>query len=954
MRKNPPFGLILGVPANVNTKYVYGSGVGALNTSVRRYLKKRASFTCCSANVTTTPLVPTTYTVSYNNGNGSTFGNVPGSSTYTNGATVTVSGNTGTLTRTGYTFAGWNTLGGTGPNYNPGDTFTISANVTFYAQWTPVVPPPPSTYNVSYNANGSSTSGSVPGSSTYTNGATVTVSGNTGTLTRTGYTFAGWNTLNNTGPNYNPGDTFTISANVAFYAQWAPNPTTYTVSYNNNGGSGTLTDFSSPYTAGSNVTVLGNTFSRYGYTFAGWSTNSSGTGSDYNGGDTFIINANTILYAQWIPIPPPPQISYTLTYNGNGGVGSEPALTTEYSGGTSVTILSNSGSPVLSKLGYGFAGWNTLADGSGTNYVGGDGDTFAINANTTLYANWIIGGTRLYYNPGTGGSGTAPSRSGTFYTAFSTQPVVDKGSFTNINGYIFSGWNTLANGTGTSYPVGSNIIMPGAGVVSLHAQWIDTSLPQVTLTYDAGSGSGTPPAPVADYGSKSTATILGNTGYTNGSLVFYEWNTAANGTGTSYQAGSTRTMTANTILYAQWVSNTSTYTVTYVANGATSGSVPAITTYPSGVQVPILGQGSLTRPGYTFLGWNSSSTGAGSAYVPGYTFTSKTATLYALWAPGSTIKNCGGGTTSGGSGSAIITYSFPYAQIIKSSDTITIYTAALLGTFLGPSTSNYGSGAAPFGIISIASKTVITQTTIEINVNTSYSNPADDYNYPQTITNGTGVTYWPPGATISSITYSTQQLSNTSTPTYSISTTNTVNGCGLTASSSSISGTTTTYSFFNQSFTINFSDSTSTFIATSPNNAFYASSNALPTPTWAPTVPRTSYPYAEIVPKAHNALTTITIIPSTGSKYVSPSLPLCTIEYNGNGNTSGTQPIPQYMAPYISGTTSITLRTNSGNLQKSGFTFSGWNTAADGSGISYALSASYGGGQSLTLYAKWL
>ena len=36
MRKNPPFGLILGVPANVNTKYVYGSGVGALNTSVRR------------------------------------------------------------------------------------------------------------------------------------------------------------------------------------------------------------------------------------------------------------------------------------------------------------------------------------------------------------------------------------------------------------------------------------------------------------------------------------------------------------------------------------------------------------------------------------------------------------------------------------------------------------------------------------------------------------------------------------------------------------------------------------------------------------------------------------------------------------------------------------------------------------------------------------------------------
>ena len=52
MKKTQPFGLILGVPANVNTKYVYGSGVGALNASVRRYQKKRASFVCCSDEVT--------------------------------------------------------------------------------------------------------------------------------------------------------------------------------------------------------------------------------------------------------------------------------------------------------------------------------------------------------------------------------------------------------------------------------------------------------------------------------------------------------------------------------------------------------------------------------------------------------------------------------------------------------------------------------------------------------------------------------------------------------------------------------------------------------------------------------------------------------------------------------------------------------------------------------------
>ena len=743
-------------------------------------------------------------------------------------------------------------------------------------------------------------------------------------------------------------------------------PTTYSVTYNGNTNtSGNApVDGSSPYTAGSSVTVLGNTgspvLSKTGFGFGGWNTAADGSGTNYSQGNTFTINANTTLYAEWTPVVP---TTYSVTYNGNTNTSGNAPLdgSSPYTAGSSVTVLGNTGSPVLSKTGYTFSGWNTAADGSGTNYVGGN--TFNINANITLYAQWIIGGVTLIYNGNGNTGGTAPSSSGTNYTAFSIQPIVDNtGSFTN-GALVFGGWNTAADGTGTYYSVGSEYTMPGANPMSplpqpspsgvyLFAQWINPAI-QYTLTYNAGTGgSDTAPAAPTTYSANTPATILGNTGpYTNSdpTRVFYGWNTVANGSGTSYPAGSTIAMNGNKTLYAQWVSNTSPYTVTYDANGAASGSVPAVpTTYPTGVQVPILGQGSLTKPGYAFLGWNASPTGAGSVYVPGYTFTSKTATLYALWAPGSTIKNCGGGTTSGGSGVTAITYFFPYAHIIKSIDTITIYTTALLGT----STTNYGSGAAPLGIISIASKTVITQTTIQINVNTSYLNPADDYNYAQTITNGSGVTYWPSSATISSITYSTQQLSNSSgTPTYGVSTTNTVNGCGL-SSTSSVSGSTrTTYSFFNQSFTINFSDSTSTFIATSPNNAFYASNNTVPT--WA-TIPRTSYPYALIVPKADNALTTITIIPSTGSKYVSPLLPNFTVEYNGNGNTSGTPPIPQYMDPYISGTTSITLRTNSGVLGKTGFTFNGWNTAADGTGTSYDVSATYNGVASITLYARWV
>jgi uncharacterized repeat protein (TIGR02543 family) len=400
-------------------------------------------------------------------------------------------------------------------------------------------------------------------------------------------------------------------------------------------------------------------------------------------------------------------------------------------------------------------------------------------------------------------------------------------------------------------------------------------------------------------------------------------------------------MTANTNLYAQWVSTTPQYLVTYDANGATGGSVPAApTNYPSGVQVPILGQGSLTNPGYTFLGWNGSPSGVGSLYAPGYTFASKTSTLYALWAPGSSVKNCGGGTTSGGSGATSITYIFPYAQIIKSSDTITIYTTALLGT----TTSNYGSGAAPLGMISITSKTIITQGTIQINVNTSYSNSANDYNYAKTITNVTDVTYWPVGATISSLTYATLNPSNSSSPpTYSISTQTSFSGCGL-----SVLNTNATYNFFNQSFTLNFSNGTNTFIATSPNNVFYTANSGA---SWT-NAPRTFYPYALIVPNSDNALTTISITPPSGSQYIYPPLPNYTVEYNGNGSTSGSLPVPQYMSPYTA-TTTITIG-GVGSLAKTGFTFSGWNTKADGTGTNYAAAATYGGGASLTLYAKWV
>ena len=75
-----------------------------------------------------------------------------------------------------------------------------------------------------------------------------------------------------------------------------------TMTYDVNGGSGTMTDPNSPYNNGSTVTVLANSFTRTGYVFNCWNTAANGSGTKYVAGDTFTITANTTLYAQWAPL----------------------------------------------------------------------------------------------------------------------------------------------------------------------------------------------------------------------------------------------------------------------------------------------------------------------------------------------------------------------------------------------------------------------------------------------------------------------------------------------------------------------------------------------------------------------------------------------------------------------------------------------------------------------------
>jgi uncharacterized repeat protein (TIGR02543 family) len=157
-------------------------------------------------------------------------------------------------------------------------------------------------------------------------------------------------------------------------------PQAYTVTYDGNGSTGGTTpvDGGSPYLSGILVTVLSNTFTKAGYNFAGWLAAADGSGTVY--GDTFVMgSSNTTLYAKWTTLP-----IYTVTYNANGATSGTAPGTQIKEQGASLTLAANSGA--LAKIGSPFAGWNTAADGTGTNYAASA--TYSTDAALTLYAKW--------------------------------------------------------------------------------------------------------------------------------------------------------------------------------------------------------------------------------------------------------------------------------------------------------------------------------------------------------------------------------------------------------------------------------------------------------------------------------------------------------------------------------------------------------------------------------------
>ncbi len=166
---------------------------------------------------------------------------------------------------------------------------SVSLSIPLFSQPAPT-PPPVTTYTLSYNSNGGSPT---PSSQTLSSGATFTAAA---APTRSGFTFSHW--LGNNGISYSPGFSYSMpSFNLNLTAQWIS--TTYTLSYNSNGGSPTPSSqtlsFGATFTAAAAPT-------RSGFTFSHWL---GSNGAFYSPGFSYSMpESNLSLTAQWTSASP--------------------------------------------------------------------------------------------------------------------------------------------------------------------------------------------------------------------------------------------------------------------------------------------------------------------------------------------------------------------------------------------------------------------------------------------------------------------------------------------------------------------------------------------------------------------------------------------------------------------------------------------------------------------------
>ena len=319
---------------------------------------------------------------------------------------------------------------------------------------------------------------------------------------------------------------------------------------------------------------------------------------------------------------------YTITYNGNGGSGAPPSQSKDY--GKDITLSST----IPTRPNYTFKGWSTSSSATTATYQ--PGFTFSTNSNTTLYAVWELNPTNISVNSSNSAvvSTDGQMRYYTYTPTTSGKFVIYSTGSSDTKVYLYDSSLTELDsdddgGDSTNFRLEYNLTAGTKYIFGIryynssNTGTIPFTFGRVyTITYNGNGGSGAPPSQSKDYGKDIT---LSSTIPTRPNYTFKGWSTSSSATTATYQPSSTFSTNSNTTLYAVWQANS--YTVTFKDWDGTTLKTQTVN-YGGAVIAP----SAPSRTGYTFAGWDTSSTADYASYQPGDSFvaTSDT-TLYAIW-----------------------------------------------------------------------------------------------------------------------------------------------------------------------------------------------------------------------------------------------------------------------------------------------------------------------------------
>ena len=822
------------------------------------------------------------------------------------------------FTRTGYTFAGWNTnSGGTGTNYADGASFPFTSATTLYAKWTA------NTYVVTWNATANGGTAMSPGTSSYTYGGTAIPAQTP--AARNGYTFTGWYSAQTGGSLVvSPGATFSPASTQTLYARWSLDTLTITWDATTNGGSitGNTTDF----TIESNTVTGAVPDPIDGKTFTGWYSSASGGSLVVAADGTFSPTSSRTLYGQWVITP------YTVTWDAtsNGGTAISP-LTNDVTPTNSISAPTPS-----SRVGYDFLGWFDLATGG--NKLVDAGSSYTPVASTTLFAQWSPKTYVVTWNAtANGGSAISPGTSSYIVGGLALTlptPVAR-------TGYTFNGWfNAASSGTKVGDP-GATYIPSGTG--TLYAQWSANSY---TITYDANTGSGAASRTSDTYTTGGATITLPTVGTLNKtSSTFNGWSLSAglNGAGGTQLTGAFTT-SHDVTLYAIWVgvgSHTVTFHAKYPNNtDATAGQTSA------GTASPLTANG-FSYIGYSFAGWDTSSAASTVVYADtaNFNFDAGDANLYAVWTA-NTYTITWNATTNGGTAISPLTSNYTTGGTAPTAPTpaprtgysfLGWYSAASGGSLEVLAGATYGPSTSPtlYGVWQ--PDTYIVTWDMATNTSGAQSNDTDTYIVGDPfLTANTpaarpGYTFngWFDAATGGS---QVLQAGDPYTPT-------------------------ATKTFFAQwsgeTYTVTYDANTGTGAASRATDSFTVGTTS---PLTLPTVGTLGKNVAGVQYVFNGWSETPGAQGAGGTKITTAYSPTSDVTLYAIWVAPGSHTVTFHENYGSNGTTTQTSNSSASlasAFTRDGYGFDYWTTNSDGSGTQYLDGASYGFGASIDLYAHW-